>query len=82
MCAPAAFAALGASATTASTLAALSTAAIGIGTTLYGQQQAKSAQDDYNNKQEALQNQQKQLALQQQAKEDALWKEKSANILG
>lgn len=81
MCAPAAFVALGASATTASTLAALSTAAIGIGTTLYGQQQAQSAQDDYNNKQEALQNQQKQLALQQQAKEDELWKEKSANIV-
>ena len=56
-------------------------AAIGAGVSYYGQQKQQAAQDDYNNKQEALQNQQKQLALQQQLKEDDLWKEKSANIV-
>lgn len=56
-------------------------AAVGAGVSYYGQQQAQRAQDDYNNKQEALQNKQRQLALQQQAKEDDLWKEKSANIV-
>lgn len=59
----------------------LAVAIIGAGVSYYGQQQAQDAQDEYNNKQEALQNQQKQLALQQQAKEDDLWKEKSANIV-
>ena len=81
MCVPAVFTAMGASAATASTLAGLATAAIGVGATMYGQQQAQNAQNEYNKKQEALQNQQKQLALQQQAKEDDLWKEKSANIV-
>ena len=57
------------------------TAVAGAGMSYYGQQKAQQAQDDYNNKQAALQNQQKQLALQQQAKEDDLWKEKSANIV-
>ena len=59
----------------------LAVAIIGAGVSYYGQKQAQDAQDEYNNKQEALQNQQKQLALQQQAKEDDLWKEKSANIV-
>ena len=56
-------------------------AVVGTGMSIYSSQQAQAAQDDYNNKQEALQNQQKQLALQQQDREAEGWKAKSENIV-
>ena len=56
-------------------------AVAGVGASIYGANKAQAAQDEYNRKMEANQNQQKQLALQQQAKEDAFGKEKAADIV-
>lgn len=56
-------------------------AVLGTGLSLYGQSKQQQAQDDYNNKQKMLETKQKQLALTQQQAEDAVWKEKSANII-